>query len=39
MVWHNFSRTSIPDKATGFMDHLMEEAVEIRLHPRNFKLG
>jgi hypothetical protein len=32
----NFSSTSILDKATGYMDHMIKEAIEIRLHPRNF---
>jgi hypothetical protein len=35
---HNigFHNTSILDKATGYIDHMLREAVEIRLHPNNF---
>jgi hypothetical protein len=35
---HNidFSRISILDKATGYRDRKIKEAVEIRLYPRNF---
>jgi hypothetical protein len=32
----NFSNTTTPDKASGYMDHLKEEAINIKLHPRNF---
>jgi hypothetical protein len=32
----DFNSTSIPDKATGYTDHLIKEAMEIRLHLRNF---
>jgi hypothetical protein len=37
-TWHHidFSRTIILVKATGYTDHMIkEEAVEVRLHPRN----
>jgi hypothetical protein len=36
---HNidFSSVYILNKATGFMDRIIKEAIEIRLHPRNFK--
>jgi hypothetical protein len=30
------TRTSVPTKALGYVDCLINEAVEIRLHPRNF---
>jgi hypothetical protein len=35
---HNidFSSVSILNKVTGFMDRIIKEAIEIRLHPRNF---
>jgi hypothetical protein len=32
----DFSSTSILDKAPGYMDCLIKEAIKIRLHPRNF---
>jgi hypothetical protein len=32
----DFSSTSILDKATGNTDHVIKEAIEIRLHPINF---
>jgi hypothetical protein len=31
-----FSSTSILDKATGYMDLVIKEATDIRLHPINF---
>jgi len=31
----NFSSISILDKATGYMDRVTMEVIEIRLHPRN----
>jgi hypothetical protein len=31
----DFSSTSILDKATGYMDRVIKEALEVRLHPRN----
>jgi hypothetical protein len=34
----NLSSTSILGKATGYMDSLIKEVVEIRLHPRNFNM-
>jgi hypothetical protein len=35
---HNidFSNISILDKATGYMAHVMKEAIEIKIHPSNF---
>jgi hypothetical protein len=38
---HNtdFNHTSILDKATGYMDHMIKKATEIRLHPNNFNRG
>lgn len=33
----NFSNTAILDKALGHTDLLIMEAIEMRLHPRNFK--
>jgi hypothetical protein len=35
---HNidFSSISILDEATGYMDHVIKEAIEIRLHLRSF---
>jgi hypothetical protein len=35
---HNidFSSLSILNKASGFMDRIIKEAIEIRLHPKNF---
>jgi hypothetical protein len=35
---HNteFGSITILDKAPGYMDHLIKEALKIRLHPRNF---
>jgi hypothetical protein len=33
---NNFSSTSTLGKVTGSMDHIIKEATEIRLHPRNF---
>lgn len=35
----NLSSTSIVGKATGYMDSLIKEVVEMRLHPRNFDPG
>jgi hypothetical protein len=32
----DFSSTSVLDKTTGYMGHLMKEAIEIRLNTRNF---
>jgi hypothetical protein len=32
----NFRSTSILEKAIGYIDHVIKEATEIRLHPRNF---
>jgi len=32
----DFSSTSILVMATGYMDHMIKEALEIRLHSRNF---
>jgi hypothetical protein len=32
----SFSSNSTLDNATGYMDCMIKEAVEIRLHPRNF---
>jgi hypothetical protein len=32
----NFSSISILDYATEYMDHIMKEAIEIKLHPSNF---
>jgi hypothetical protein len=32
----DFSSTSVLDKAAGYMDRLVKEAIEIRLNPRNF---
>jgi hypothetical protein len=29
--------TSVPFKALGYMNCLIKDAIEIRLHPRNFK--
>jgi hypothetical protein len=31
----NFSITSILDIATGYMDHLIKQVIEIRHNPRN----
>jgi hypothetical protein len=38
---HNieFGNTTILGKAPGYMDHTIKEAIEIRLHPRNFNMG
>jgi hypothetical protein len=38
---HNtdFNHTSILDKATEYMDHMIKKAIEIRLHPNNFNRG
>jgi hypothetical protein len=35
---HNvdFSSISILDKATGYKDHVIKEAIEIKLYPNNF---
>jgi hypothetical protein len=35
---HNidFKSISVLDKATGYMDCVIKEATEIRLHPKNF---
>jgi hypothetical protein len=30
-----FSNTAILDKAPGYMDHVIKEAIKIMLHPRN----
>jgi hypothetical protein len=37
---HNiyFSNTAILDKAPGYVDRLIKEAIEIRLHPRSFNM-
>jgi hypothetical protein len=37
---HNidFSSISILDKATGYIDHMIKEATEIMLHPRNLNM-
>jgi hypothetical protein len=32
----DFKNISILDKATGYMDHVIKEATEIRLQPKNF---
>jgi hypothetical protein len=32
----DFSSTSVLDKAAGYMDRLVKEAIEIRLNTRNF---
>jgi hypothetical protein len=32
----DFNNTSILDKATGYMDQMIKEAIEIRLYPNNF---
>jgi hypothetical protein len=32
----NFSNTSTPDKAPGYMGHLKKEAINTRVHPKNF---
>jgi hypothetical protein len=32
----NFGNTSLPNKAPGYMDFLIKEAIKISLHPRNF---
>jgi hypothetical protein len=35
---HNidFNNITILDKVTGYMDRIVKEAIEIRLHPNNF---
>jgi hypothetical protein len=37
-TYHNteFCSITILDKAPGYMDNLIKEAIKIRLHPRNF---
>jgi hypothetical protein len=35
----NFNNTSTPDKAPGYVDHSIKEAIKIRLHPGNFNRG
>jgi hypothetical protein len=32
----NFNNIMILEKVTGYMDYLVKEAIEIRLHPNNF---
>jgi hypothetical protein len=32
----NFKSTTVLARATGYMDHLLKEAVEIQLHSNNF---
>jgi hypothetical protein len=32
----NFNNIMILEKVTGYMDHLVKEAIEICLHPNNF---
>lgn len=34
----DFSRKSILDKATGYMNRMIKEAIETRLHPRTFSM-
>jgi hypothetical protein len=31
-------KVSILDKATGYMDHVIKETIDISLHPRNFNM-